>query len=93
MVHEGDVRLQTLRMLENIGALLAEAECTMDDIASAIVYLRDTADASVVRDILARQLPTLNYVLVLAPVCRPKWLVEMECIAVRPVNHPEFPNF
>ena len=93
VVHEGDICAQTIRMLENIGALLAEADCTMDDIASAIVYLRDSADADAVRDLLARQLPTLNYVLVLAPVCRPKWLVEMECIAVRPINHPEFPNF
>ena len=93
VVHEGDIRLQTLRMLENIGALLAEADCTMSDIASAIVYLRDTADASVVRDILARQLPALNYVLVLAPVCRPKWLIEMECIAVKEVHKPEYPIF
>ena len=93
VVHEGDICAQTLRMLENIRALLTEADCTMDDIASAIVYLRDTADAAVVRALLAQQLPMLNYVLVLAPVCRPTWLVEMECIAVREVNHPEFPNF
>ena len=93
VVHEGDICAQTLRMLENIRALLAEADCTMDDIASAIVYLRDTADAEVVRALLAQQLPMLNYVLVLAPVCRPKWLVEMECIAVKAVSKTELPNF
>jgi len=93
VVHEGDIKQQTLRMLENISSLLAEADCSMGDIASAIVYLRDTADAALVRTVLARELPKLNYVLVLAPVCRPKWLVEMECIAVRPFNQPEYPNF
>lgn len=93
VVHEGDIRLQTLRMLENIRALLAEADCTMADIAMAIVYLRDTADAALVRSVLADELPQLNYVLVLAPVCRPKWLVEMECIAVRAVSRTEIPNF
>jgi len=93
VVHEGDVRLQTLRMLENIRALLAEAGCTLADIAMAIVYLRDTADADAVRSLLAAELPALSYVLVLAPVCRPKWLVEMECIAVKEVSKPELPNF
>lgn len=93
VLHEGDICAQTLRMLENIAALLREADCTMTDIAQAIVYLRDTADADAVRSLLARELPDLNYVLVLAPVCRPKWLVEMECIALREVNHPEYPNF
>ena len=93
VVHEGDICAQTLRMLENIRALLTEAECTMADIAQAIVYLRDTADANAVRTLLAHELPSLNYVLVLAPVCRPAWLVEMECIAIREMNQPEFPNF
>ena len=93
VMFEGDVVAQTLRMLENIRALLAEADCTMSDIAQAIVYLRDTADAQAVCALLAAELPALNYVLVLAPVCRPSWLVEMECIAVREVTMPDFPLF
>lgn len=82
----GDIERQTLRMLENIGALLSEGGMTMRDIAVAIVYLRDTADAPRVREILSRELPTLGYELVLAPVCRPTWLIEMECIALQPVS-------
>lgn len=90
VLHVGDIRKQTLRMLENVQALLAEAECTMDDIASAIVYLRDPADAGIVRQLFHERHPALNYVLVHAPVCRPTWLIEMECIALKEVSHPEF---
>lgn len=30
---------------------------------------------------------------VLAPVCRPGWLIEMECMGVRFTPHPEFRNY
>ena len=82
VLYVGDIERQTLRMLENIRALLNEGDMKMDDIAVAVVYLRDTADAPRVRQLLAQELPALNYELVLAPVCRPTWLIEMECIAL-----------
>jgi hypothetical protein len=31
-------------------------------------------------------------VITLAPVCRPTWLIEMECIAVKKASN-DFPNF
>ena len=90
VLYEGDIERQTLRMLENVRALLAEGGATPVDIAMAIVYLRDTADAQCVRQLLARELPGLSYQLVLAPVCRPTWLIEMECIALRAVGDARF---
>lgn len=93
VLHIGDIEQQTLRMLENIRALLDEGGMTLDDIAMAIVYLRDTADAQNVRHILTRELPALNYVMVLAPVCRPTWLVEMECIAMRAMSDNRYNPF
>lgn len=93
VVHEGDVILQTDRMLTNVEALLAKAECTMTDIVSAIVYLRDPADAQRVRQHLAERLPALPYLLVHAPVCRPAWLIEMECIAARPLTDDRYAPF
>lgn len=87
VLYVGDIERQTLRMLENIRALLEEGEMTLNDIAVAIVYLRDTADAARVRQILSRELPELNYELVLAPVCRPTWLIEMECIALHETSN------
>ena len=69
-------------MWENVDALLREGGATMDDVMSIIVYLRDTADYAAVRDMFARRWPDIPAVITLAPVCRPEWLVEMECVAV-----------
>lgn len=83
VLHVGDVRKQALRMLENIEALLAEASAGLGDIVMAVVYLRDTADYLAVKSVIDEKCPGLNAEFVLAPVCRPAWLVEMECIAIR----------
>lgn len=82
VMYVGDVCRQTERMLENIEALLAETHAGLDKLAVAIVYLRDIADYGSVRRVVSSRCPGLNAVYVLAPVCRPAWLVEMECIAV-----------
>jgi hypothetical protein len=37
--------------------------------------------------------PGRPYVIVHAPVCRPGWLIEMECMAVKQVNNPSLPAF
>ena len=44
IVHAGDVIKQTSRMIENIEALLKEADATLNDIMQAVIYIRDTAD-------------------------------------------------
>ncbi len=93
VVHTGDVRGQVLRMTENIGALLAEGGAAMTDIMMSIVYLRDTGDAETVRRMLAELLPDIPMTITLAPVCRPAWLVEMECIAVVETVDPRFKKF
>ena len=84
---------QTERMWENVEALLAEAECTFDDVCEMVVYLRDTADYGIVSNMYRERFPGRPYVIVHAPVCRPGWLVEMECMAVRQVSNPELPAF
>lgn len=81
IVHEGDVRSQTLRMMENISALLSEAGAEIDDIKSSILYLRDASDYAVISALFKEKWPMLDPVFVQAPVCRPGWLVEMECVA------------
>lgn len=69
-------------MWENVNALLSEGGMSMDDILQIVVYLRDTADYAVVSQMFAKRFPQTPYVITLAPVCRPAWLIEMECIAV-----------
>ncbi len=92
VVYVGDIRAQTLRMWENVEALLAEGQMTTDDIMQIVVYLRDIADADIVSQMFATRFPNAPYVLTLAPVCRPAWLIEMECIAIAP-RHLHFPPF
>lgn len=82
VLHVGDIVRQTERMLENVCELLKEGGAWFDDLAQVIVYLRDIADYHTVGQILAQRLPAdLPLVITYAPVCRPTWLIEMECIA------------
>ena len=93
VVHVGDPERQTERMLENVDALLKEAGAGFENIAYSLVYLRNAADYPRVRAILERDFPTLAPIYVLAPVCRPTWLVEMECLAITPDGDKRFNAF
>lgn len=93
VVHVGDVVKQTYRMWENVETLLAEAGTTFDDIAQIIVYLRDVGDYGLVSRMFAERFPATPYVITLAPVCRPTWLIEMECVAIRKISNPDFRSF
>ena len=82
VLHVDDPEKQAERMLENVDALLKEAGAGFEDIAYCLVYLRNAADYPSVRAVLQRKCPHLDPIYVLAPVCRPTWLVEMECMAI-----------
>ena len=91
--HIGDIILQTKRMWKNVEALLKEGNSDFDDVMQIIVYLRDTADYEVVKALFAERFPHIPTVITLAPVCRPTWLVEMECIAVKERQNEKFRKF
>lgn len=93
VVYKGDIKKQTSRMWENVEALLKEADCSFDDLAHVIVYLRDIADYDVVCSLFNQKFPSLPKVFVWAPVCRPEWLVEMECIAIKASKDISHDNF
>lgn len=93
VLHVGDVRQQTLRMWENVEQLLAEGGATYNDVAQIIVYLRDVADYPLVSQMFAERFPHTPYAITLAPVCRPTWLIEMECVAITPDNNTEYKEF
>ena len=90
VVYPGDIRKQTERMWENVEALLKEAGCTFDDLGQMIVYLRDVADYTVVKGMYDERFPDTPRVFVYAPVCRPGWLIEMECMGVKSLENKEF---
>ncbi len=81
VVYEGDVVRQTGRLLENIGALLKDGDATMNDIQYFIIYLRDISDYQTVEHLMQQFYPQIPHIIVEAKVCRPGWLIEMECIA------------
>ena len=83
VINIGNVTKQTERLLENIGALLADGGAAMKDVKYYIIYLRDLADAVVVDKYMEKVYPDVPRIITHAKVCRPAWLVEMECIAER----------
>ncbi len=83
VLYPDDVRAQTQRALDNIQALLQAGGAELSELKQATVYMRDTADASIIREEVEKRLPAgIPMVLLKAPVCRPAWLVEIEAIAV-----------
>ena len=93
IMYPGDIRKQTARMWENVETLLNEADCTFDHVAHLLVYLRDIADYTVVKDMFEERFPNIPKVFLQAPVCRPGWLVEMECMAVKPISDERYPGY
>ncbi|HPH52900.1 MAG TPA: Rid family hydrolase, partial [Bacteroidales bacterium] len=81
-VHAANVGKQCDRMMENVSVLLSEADATMKDVQMAIVYLRNSEDLDIVQQRLSYILRNIPHTYLLAPVCRPEWLVEIECMAV-----------
>jgi hypothetical protein len=58
-----------------------------------LVYLRDAADYIVVREMFEERFPNIPKIYLLAPVCRPGWLIEMECMAVKPIQDERYPVY
>ncbi len=93
VVYPGDIRKQAERMWENVEVLLAEAECTYEHVGHLLVYLRDIADFTVVQEMFEERFPTIPKVYLQAPVCRPGWLIEMECMAVKTIHNDKYPAY
>lgn len=93
IVGANDVMAQMERMAENVGALLEEGGGTSRDIAHIIMYIRDIADSGVMKDFVKERYPDIPCVIVQAPVCRPGWLVEMECMAIVGKGDPKYADY
>ena len=93
VMYVGDIRQQTLRMWENVEMLLSEGGMDYSNVMHLVVYLRDTGDYELVSEMFRQRFPEIPTVITLAPVCRPAWLIEMECIAVKRNHHPQYRPF
>lgn len=93
VMYPGDIKRQTLRMWENVQVLLNEAGADYDNVMQLVVYLRDIADYPTVKPMFEERFPEIPKIFTLAPVCRPQWLIEMECVALTNAKHLEFNAF
>lgn len=82
-LHRGDVLTQTGRLFLNIEQLLKDGGAQLSDVAYMIVYLRDVADYAEVNRYFHLRFPHTPYLITSARVCRPEWLIEVECIALQ----------
>ena len=73
--------------------LLKEADCDYSHVAHLLVYLRDMADYTVVKRMFEERFSDIPKVYLWAPVCRPGWLIEMECMAVKTMRNEDYPSF
>ena len=79
VLHEGDVVAQADRLLENVSELLREGGSSLDQVPYFVIYLRDISDYPVIDAYMQERFPTVPRILLEARVCRPSWLIEMEC--------------
>ncbi|MDR0763380.1 MAG: hypothetical protein LBF01_02670, partial [Bacteroidales bacterium] len=95
IVAHGDIKRQLARTLENIEALLKEGDTTLNSAIHFMIYLRDSGDYPFVENYFNTNFADTPRVIVHAPVCRPGWLIEIECIAMteQPFSDPEWKNF
>ena len=82
VLHAGDVVAQTDRLLENIDMLLREGGSDFSRVPYFVIYLRDISDYPVIDAYMQERFPAVPRVILEARVCRPAWLIEMECETV-----------
>jgi enamine deaminase RidA (YjgF/YER057c/UK114 family) len=85
LVGAGDLRAQTEQVFENLKAALASAGTTFDDLVKITVFMVDSSQIQVYRDVrdrhLTGNLPASTLVQV-QRLARPEWLIEIEAVAV-----------
>jgi enamine deaminase RidA (YjgF/YER057c/UK114 family) len=89
--HRGDIVAQTGQTLDNIAALIAPdnfaqhgvscAGATLSDLAKVRVYIKRAADYTACRAICEKRLGHVPAIYVVADICRPELLMEIEGVA------------
>ncbi|MBP3885588.1 MAG: RidA family protein [Olsenella sp.] len=82
---EGGIRAQTARIIEIVEALLAEADCTLSDVAQTTIYLTNLDDLDAVNEVYSEYFITPAPARSVMEVRRLPFdaLIEMDCIACR----------
>jgi enamine deaminase RidA (YjgF/YER057c/UK114 family) len=92
-VYLRDIKRQIERTLDNVEALLSPQGATFDDLFYLTVYLRNPKHFPILKSMLAERIPeNVPVIPVVAPVCRPEWLFEVDGQAIIP-DQTKFPVF
>jgi len=82
-----DAATQAGQVLSNLRAVLEAASATLDDVVRTTVYLTDLDDRAAVGEVRRAHFvgdPPANTLLVVAGLADPRYLVEIDAIAVLP---------
>ena len=82
-LHRGDVLTQAGRLFLNIEKLLNDGGQGLADLQFMLVYLRDISDYRRIKQYLDLRFPQIPFIVLEAPVCRPEWLIEVECVTMK----------
>ncbi len=93
ILNPGDMPRQPDRTLENIAALLDRTGASPGNMGLLIACVRDPADAEPARHLVQTRFPGAPVQMVIAAVCRPGWLIEIEGPATIPAGRPGLPQF
>jgi reactive intermediate/imine deaminase len=85
VVGPGDIRAQTRQILENLKAILAEGNATLDDVVKVTVFIRDMGDFQAIHEVrgeyFTKDLPASTMVEV-SRLVDERLLIEIEAVAV-----------
>lgn len=85
---------QLKRIIINIENLLNDGKGSLVDLKIMIIYLRDSADYKLVSNFMEIQTDVnCPYLILEGAVCRPEWLIEVECIAIKKSQSDEYNNY
>jgi reactive intermediate/imine deaminase len=96
-IQKGDIKAQTKQAIDNISATLKTAGSSLANVASVMIYLRNTSDFAAMNEVYSgywpKDPPTRTTVMVTQPLANADGLVEIAMVAVptggeRVVVHP-----
>ena len=84
LVGGGDVKAQTLQVLQNIKLVIEVGGATLNDVMKTTVFLADMKDFAKMNEVYADFFGNLKPArsTIQAPLARPEFLVEIEAIAI-----------
>ena len=87
LLGEGDLRAQAVQVLENIKAILADSDASMDDIVKVTVYVTDIRAFNDIADIREKYFPKdgpSSVICEVSALAWPEFMIEIEAVAVVP---------